>query len=229
MSSDTPRSSDDERSQPSASHPHALAKIQPAQQLRFMPEPVGTSAELARVRTLQIGGAILIGTLGVLAWPFGQRLVRFVFIAGIIFLIIGLLSARTNVLLRNHFARKRARKLGELTFVQGTLTLPTHQGPEQFNLRDPHTQLREWKRVYLGTESQTITSLLIAQDGVKAVIFSDEPSSSEEARDFGFLPDDNTDLAHLPPEQRVRVPLAGLQALTRMIDEDQRKLAEAAR
>lgn len=196
----------------------ALARIEPAKQLRIPRISPVASMELERIRTLQIGAAVLIGILGMLAWPFGQRLVRFVFVAGIVFLIVGLLSSRTNVLIRNYLARRRAEKLGEISFTNGVLVVPSDHGPQQFDLQSPHTLLRAWERREGDGVPRVITSLFLAQDGEHTTLFSDEASSSEEARDYGFRAEDAIAVKFDEHGNHIQVPLVGLHELSRRMD-----------
>lgn len=218
MNQDLPLSTDDGLEAPSIPPHEMLGRIEPGKQLLIKPLPPRASAEFDRIRNLQIGAAVLIGLLGLVAIPFGRRLVTFAFVAGIVFLIVGLLSSRTNVLIRNHLARRRAKKLGLVNYAHGVLISPCPSGPEQFNLNDPHTMLRGWQRTSIDGEAKTITSLLIAQDGQRTILFSDELSSSEEARDYGFVPEEVPTLNVTEAQDRVRVPLRALHELSRMID-----------
>lgn len=206
------------------SGPKALARIEPAQRISFLPTPVDSHEELQRVRNIQIGTAIVIAGIGLMMIPFGFELTTFVFVAGIIFTIVGVMSGRVRRHLQSRLALRRVEKLGEVSYVNGLLTAPTHKGPEQFFLHSPHTLLREWQRLHVDGKPVAICSMLIAQDGRRAVLYSDEPCSSDEARDYGFSTSETTDLARMEAEDRVRVPLRGLQELSRLIDADPKVL-----
>lgn len=218
MNPSLPPATDTVVEQPTSLEQQPLGRIEPVQQLQITPLLPRASAEFDRVRNLQIGAAIFIVLIGLVAVPFGKRLVTFAFVAGIVFLILGLLSSRTNVLIRNHLARRRAKKLGTVNLTHGVLISPGPNGPEQFNLNDHHTMLRGWQRTSIDGEAKTITSMLVAQDGQRTILFSDEASSSEEARDYGFLPENVTDINVMTSNDRVRIPLRALHELSRMID-----------
>lgn len=200
--------------------PKTLARIEPAQRISFLPVPVDSHEELTRVRNLQIGTAVLIVGIGLMMIPFGFEIMTFVFVAGVIFAVIGVMSGRVRMHAQSRLALRRAEKLGEVSYVQGLLTAPTHKGPEQFFLHSPHTLIREWQRLHIDGEAVTICSMLIAQDGRRAVLYSDEACSSEEARDYGFGPGETSNLARIEADDRVRVPLRGIQELSRLIDAD---------
>src|SRR5690625_7628388 len=71
-----------------------LASVTPLQQLRINPTQIRLSEGAKYAVTLQIGGPVLVGILGLLAWPFGLRAVSFAFAAGILLMILGLVTGR---------------------------------------------------------------------------------------------------------------------------------------
>lgn len=205
---------------PPARH-EMLARIETAQRLQFFPAPPRVSADFARVRNLQIGAAVAIVLFVALMLPFGERMMRFAAVAGGVFLVLGVLSARMSKILRERIARKRVERLGQVDLVGATLIAPSRQGALQFDLDAPHTLLRSWTRLTGTTGVQTLSTLLIAQDGRRTLLFSDEPCDSATARDYGFtIEDGDESFAHIPHEERVRVPLRGLQELSRLIDKN---------
>lgn len=201
---------------PSGSQP--LASIQPVKQLRITPSQVRQSEGLQRVITIQIGGAILIGMLGIFAWPFGLRVVSFVFALGIVVMAIGLLTGRTTLLLRQALARNRAKKRGQLTFTNGVLIVPTENEPQQFELKDNHTLLRAWYMLGEGDDARSMVSMLIAQDGQRAIIYSDEPCTQREAELVGFAAQESLPFIQKPKEDYVGISLGAIFTLSRSMD-----------
>lgn len=202
-----------------------LAKISPVKQLRINPTQVRISEGSEQALTLQIGGAVLIGIMGLAAWPFGLKVVSFIFAFGILIMIIGLLTGRTTTLLRNTLARRRAKALGQVTFTNGVLLVPTTDESMQFELNNSHTLLRAWYRLE-EDPSVTITSMLIAQDGQRAMLYSNEPSQKDVAMDYGFPSEQSLPFIKKPNEDYLCIPLEGMYTLSRMIDEYLRDLRE---
>lgn len=219
MSSNPPSSSDAEPT-PNADPPakKRLARITPLQQLRINPTQIRLSEGAKHAVTLQIGGAVLIGMLGLLAWPFGLRAVSFAFAAGILLMILGLLTGRTTTLLRNTLARRRAKHRGQITLTNGILVIPTAEEPMQFNLRESHTLLRAWYRLK-EDPSVTITSMLIAQDGQRAILYSNEPVHKDDAMDHGFPSEQSLPFIKKPNEDYLCIPLEGIYTLSRLVDD----------
>lgn len=224
MSSNLSGSSNAE-STPEAAPPakQRLARITPLQQLRINPTQVRLSDGASRAVTIQIGGAVLVGGLGLIAWPFGLKAVSFAFAAGILLMIVGLLTGRTTTLLRNTLARRRAKQRGQVTLTNGILVVPTADEAMQFNLKDSHTLLRAWYRLE-DDPSVTITSMLIAQDGQRAILYSNEPASKDDAMDHGFPSELSLPFIQKPNEDYLCIPLEGMYTLSRLIDEYLREL-----
>lgn len=220
MPSNNPRASDPSKS---SSKKQALARITPVKQLQIRPTQVRLSEGARHALTLQIGGAVLIGILGLVAWPFGLRAVSFAFGVGILLMIAGLLTGRTTTLLRNTLARRRAKQRGQVTLTKGILVVPTSEEPMEFNLRESHTLLRAWYRLE-DDPSVTITSMLIAQDGQRAILYSNEPSHKDDAMDHGFPSEQSLPFIKKPNEDYLCIPLEGMFTLSRMIDEYLRDL-----
>jgi len=218
--SSKPQAPSDAEATPKAAAPtkQTLARITPLQQLRINPTQIRLSEGAKYAVTLQIGGAVLVGILGLLAWPFGLRAVSFAFAAGILLMILGLVTGRTTTLLRNTLARKRAQQRGQITLTNGILVIPTAGDPMQFNLRESHTLLRAWYRLK-EDPSVTITSMLIAQDGQRAILYSNEPSHKDDAMDHGFPSEQNLPFIKKPNEDYLCIPLEGIYTLSRLIDD----------
>lgn len=219
MTEHLPHTPDELVDAPTPTRHEMLARIETAQRLQFFPAPARVSADHASIRNLQIGASIAIVLFVAIMFPFGQRMMRFGAVAGGVFLILGLLSGRTGKLLRERVARKRVERLGQVDLVGDTFIAPSHDGALQFDLSAPHTLLRTWTRTVVDNVPQTLTTLLIAQDGQRTVLYSDEPCDSDAARDYGFALEESDQIfAHIPLVERVRVPLRGLQELSRLID-----------
>lgn len=232
MSSNSPLSTDTDSSTATspppaveASSEQRLAKIQPTKQLQIRPTQVRISEGSEHAKTLQIGGAVLIGILGLAAWPFGLKTVSFVFGLGIVVMIVGLLTGRTTDLLRQTLARRRAHDRGQVTLTKGMLVIPTSGESMQFDLNDSHTLLRAWYRLE-EDPSTSITSMLIAQDGQRAVLYSNEPAQKDDAMDHGFPSEQSLPFIKKPNEDYLCIPLEGMYTLSRMIDEYLRDLRD---
>src|SRR5699024_10273690 len=157
----------------------------------------------------------LIGILGLLAWPFGLKAVSIAFGVGILLMIAGLLTGRTTTLLRNTLARRRAKQRGQVTLTNGMLVVPTSENPMEFNLRESHTLLRAWYRLE-DDPSVSITSMLIAQDGQRAILYSNEPAHKDDAMDHGFPSEQSLPFVRKPNEDYLCIPLEGIYTLSRM-------------
>lgn len=215
MSSNASRAPDESSAQERS---RTLARIKPVRQLRIRPSQVRHSEGLQRIITLQIGGAILIGLLGIFAWPFGLKVVSFVFALGIVVMGIGLFTGRTTYIIRQAVARNRAKKRGEITFTNGVLIVPTDKEPHQFELKDDHTLLRAWYLMGEGDEAKSMVSMLIAQEGQRAILYSDESCTEREAKLVGFVAQESLPFIKKKNEDYVGISLGAMFTLSRSID-----------
>src|SRR5699024_6998659 len=147
------------------------------------------------------------------------------FAFGIILMIVGLLTGRTTLLIRNTLARRRAKDLGQVTFTNGVLVVPTTDEAMQFELNNSHTLLRAWYRLE-EDPSVTITSMLIAQYYKRYILYSNEPSQKDVSMDYDFPSEQSLPFIKKQNEDYLNIPLEGMYTLSRMIDEYLRDLRD---
>lgn len=202
-----------------------LARIVPEKRITFQPVPAVLPVDEERAKTLRRGGliAILFGSL--LALPWG---VKYWLAALLVFIVtynIGVLTGVLTKSLSARVSRQRVARSGGVDYAGYSLTFPVDGEPYTFDLQEAHTLLRRFQR----QGDQTRTELFIAQHEKQALLFSEERSDSETARDYGFSSDGAEDpIPQVPPVNRVEVPLRGLHELSRLM-ESKRKLPEDPR
>lgn len=202
-----------------------LGQIAVEKRITFQPVPNVLPSDEAQAERVRRGGLILVFGASLFALAYGLKYFLAALFVFLVFYIIGVSTGLLTKSIAERISRQRVRRSGGVDFAGYSLTLPINDAPHTFNLQEPHTIVRQFEK----TGAETATRLFIAQGDVRAVLISNERTSSEVARDYGFTADQaSMPIPVLAPANQIEVPLTGLLELSRLLD-SKRKMPQASR